>query len=147
MRVGQLERFDDDLLQILADAGVSRAAAHDILRRYAAQVPTQVHLASRSAVARQAQALMRAAFAVDDATRRTLCYLLVPDFLCVNALLPAARRYPLPRGCNETLERIERALAVVDPAGEARDREWRERGKQMNVREMVLFGEPYGMPA
>lgn len=111
LRVGSLEHFDADLRRVLADAGVGSAAAREILARYEEAAPAQRHHAARHAVARRAQEAMRVAFAVDDATRRTLCYLLVPDYLCVNALLPAARRYALPSGCNATLARIERELS------------------------------------
>ena len=96
--------------QILIDAGESTTVAQRVLAEYKLQ-PHDGHRAVRYERARRGQAALRAAFAEDTAVARTLCYLLVPDYACVNAIVPPARRYAMPAACQPAAERIQRWLA------------------------------------
>jgi hypothetical protein len=115
LRVGQLERFSEDVLLILTDAGLSEAAARAVLARYEEQERAHMHThrAVHSHVASRAQAAMRRAFAEDEPTQRAVCYLLVPDYVCVNRLLPPERRYGLPPACAAVHARVKEGMAAA----------------------------------
>ena len=63
------------------------------------------HARNRSSenASKQALAAFQDAFDNDLPTQRAVCYLLLPDYLCVNALLPAHKRYRIPLPCHRQM--------------------------------------------
>jgi hypothetical protein len=102
MFVGQLERYEQDVVQLIQRLGFAQS------RRYSTVVNASLKRgnikklyvhdnASRYAIS---TAAARRAFDQDMPTRYAICHLVAIDLACINPLLPPHRRYQKPIQCD-----------------------------------------------
>ena len=108
--VGQLENFDHDLRAVLQLSGVAETIGQTVLDTVRDYRPKRAHYVApgenRSKVGqqvvRQAKGALLHAFAEDPTTQRALCFLLAPDYACLNRLVPKEHRYRIPTQCSRS---------------------------------------------
>lgn len=112
LHVSQIERFDQELPTLLRSMGFDGWLAEEALGELSARLTSPSDAGGMIKLGRGEQELrvgnlsrqevaasVRRAFAYDSLTQRALCYLLAPDYACINALLPLERQYAIPPAC------------------------------------------------
>lgn len=118
LHVGRLENFTADVRTLLSRAGVADAAASRLLDEYTrARATARSSLANASrrhgAQAAMVQSALRHAFESDAGVARSVCYLLIPDYVCLSELLGPRRAYELPAPCRQPLRHVLAHLTTL----------------------------------
>ena len=104
----------------LSRAGLTEAAASRLLDEYtvAREAAHSIGLGNASRrhgeQAGRVQSAMRRAFAHDAGVARSVCYLLIPDYVCLAELLGPERAYELPAPCRQPLQLVLRHLTDAE---------------------------------